>query len=82
MTLLDRLVRKSVLSRRKVGRAYVYVPEVPRQTVLQAALSQFLNSFFNGSEQELLEFLQQREMRPAAPAPEPREEPRLDTALL
>ncbi len=84
MTLLERLARKGVVSRRKVGRAFFYTPAVDRDLLQRAALRQFVESFFDGSEAKLLGFLGQGEFTPepavsngAAPAEEP-----LDTSLL
>ncbi|HXS98026.1 MAG TPA: BlaI/MecI/CopY family transcriptional regulator [Candidatus Limnocylindrales bacterium] len=57
MTVLDRLVRKGTLTRRKVGRAFVYVPQVERDTLRRVAIRELLDGFFNGGEAELIEFL-------------------------
>ena len=67
MTVLDRLVRKGKLTRRKVGRAFVYYPQASRDAMRRAALRELVDGYFDGSEAALLEFL-----RPAAvPAPIP-----------
>ena len=50
MTVLDRLVRKGKLTRRKVGRAYVYSPEASRDSMRRAAVRELLEGFFDGSE--------------------------------
>jgi predicted transcriptional regulator len=63
MTVLDRLVRKGLLARRKVGRAFVYVPQMARDAMRRTAVRELLEGFFDGSEQELLRFL----AMPAAP---------------
>src|SRR5437763_16567462 len=57
MTVLDRLVRKGKLTRRKVGRAFVYSPEASRDVMRRAALRELLEGFFDGSEAGLLLFL-------------------------
>ena len=57
MTVLDRLVRKGLLVRRKTGRAFVYVPQIARDTLRRTALRELLDGFFDGSEQELVRFL-------------------------
>jgi BlaI family penicillinase repressor len=64
MTVLDRLVRKGKISRRKVGRAFVYSPQASRDTMRRAAIRELLEGFFDGSEEQLVLFLQQ----PARPA--------------
>lgn len=78
MTLLERLVRKGAATRRKVGRAFVYSPQTSREVIRRLALREFVDLYFDGSEAELLDFLQ-RDVRPE-PLPVP--ETRLDTALL
>ncbi len=80
MTVLDRLVRKGTLVRRKVGRAFVYAPSMSRDAMRRAALREFIEGFFDGSEAELLAFI--RQDAPAPREPEPRAEDRLDAALL
>ena len=59
MTVLDRLVRKGKISRRKVGRAFVYSPQTSRDTMRRAAIRDLLEGFFDGSEEQLVLFLQQ-----------------------
>ncbi len=80
MTVLDRLARKSVVSRRKVGRSFVYVPAVTRDTLRGVALRELLANFFDGSEQALVDYLRGEPAAPPAAAPEKQE--RLDAALL
>jgi BlaI family penicillinase repressor len=79
MTVLDRLVRKGKLTRRKVGRAFVYSPQTSRDTMRRAAVRELVDGFFDGSESQLLMFLRE----PLAHAPRPPEaEGRIDTVLL
>jgi predicted transcriptional regulator len=66
MTVLDRLVRKSKLTRRKVGRSFQYAATESRDTLRRAAVRELLDGFFDGSEAELLEYL--RGARVEAPA--------------
>ena len=68
MTVLERLVRKGKLRRRKVGRAFAYSPTEPRDAVRQAAIKELLDGFFDGSEEELIAFLRTRERAVAASA--------------
>ena len=76
MTLLERLARKGLVSRRKVGRSFLYTPQAPRDTLRRIALREFLDAYFDGSEEQLREFLQgSRVVREFEP------EQRLDTAL-
>jgi predicted transcriptional regulator len=93
MTVLDRLLRKGKVSRRKVGRAFVYTPQASRDEMRRAALREFLYAFFDGSERELIAFLEPAETQvasaaagaggslPASGLPN-EDEPRIDTVLL
>jgi len=78
MTVLDRLVRKGALARRKVGRAFVYAPRTSRDSMRRAAIRELLDGFFGGSEEDLMRFLR------GVPAPPPQApaEDRIDTVLL
>ena len=87
MTVLDRLVRKGKLNRRKVGRAFVYAPEASRDSMRRAALRELIQGYFDGSEAELLEFLRPvtADATSAAPAPSTppaHEDRQIDTVLL
>ena len=57
MTVLERLVRKGRLARRKVGRAYVYSLQASRESMRRAAVRELVEGFFDGSEEELIRFL-------------------------
>jgi BlaI family transcriptional regulator, penicillinase repressor len=60
MTVLDRLARRNLITRRKSGRAFVYAPAVSRDVMRRLALQEFLDSYFESSPAQLLEFLQGR----------------------
>ena len=79
MTVLDRLVRKGMLARRKVGRSFAYLPQATLDEARRAAVRELLEGYFDGSEEELLQFLQRRP--DAAPA-RPDFSDRIDTVLL
>jgi predicted transcriptional regulator len=67
MTLLARLEKRGCVTRRKPGRSYMYRPKVSRDAMRQHALKQFLDGFFDGSAEALLNFLRQpREPRAGA----------------
>jgi len=68
MTVLDRLVRKGKISRRKVGRAFVYSPQASRDAMRRAAIRELLDGFFEGSEEQLILFLGKSVEVPAASA--------------
>jgi BlaI family transcriptional regulator, penicillinase repressor len=81
MTVLDRLARKGGVSRRKVGRSFVYVPVLRREVLRGLAVQDLVNRFFDGSQEALVEHLRNG----ATEAPvlsEPQVEDSLDTTLL
>jgi predicted transcriptional regulator len=93
MTVLDRLTRKGKLTRHKVGRAFVYSPQSSRDAMRRVAIQELLENFFDGSQAELLRFLETRDGQPAAVAAAAGasqsstiapvdEDPRIDTVLL
>jgi predicted transcriptional regulator len=57
MTVLERLVRKGKLKRRKNGRAFIYSPEASRDTMRRAAIREVVDSLFDGSHDDLIRFL-------------------------
>ena len=80
MTLLERLARKNVVSRRKVGRAFVYAPNLSRDAMRRLALKEFVDWYFEGSAEKLAEFL--RWPAPAEPVREIEPEAGMDATLL
>jgi predicted transcriptional regulator len=83
MTVLDRLVRKGGVSRRKVGRSFVYVPVLTRESLRRIAVRELVHCFFGGSDQALLQYLQNRSGEKIIAGFEERsEDARLETALL
>ncbi|MGB8836546.1 MAG: BlaI/MecI/CopY family transcriptional regulator [Candidatus Acidiferrales bacterium] len=54
MTIMDRLARKGVVERHKVGRAYVYRPNLSEEEARAQALSQVVENFFGGSKEALI----------------------------
>ena len=87
MTVLDRLARKNIVARRKVGRAFVYAPQVSQEAVRRMAFREFLESYFDGSADGLIEFLGESQqagppVTRSATAAADSGDGRLDTALL
>jgi predicted transcriptional regulator len=80
MTVLERLLRKGKVTRRKVGRSFVYLPQASRDEMRRAAIREMLDGFFDGSEDELLRFLGRDTGKAAAAAAG--DESRIDTVLL
>jgi predicted transcriptional regulator len=58
LTLLERLYRKSHVSRRKQGRGYAYRPLLDRDAALDLALDRLAKDFFGDSRELLLNYLQ------------------------
>lgn len=69
MTIMDRLARKGIVERRKVGRAYVYRPNLSAEDARSQALAQVIDNFFGGSKEGLLSHLH---ATPSPLAPPPR----------
>src|ERR1051326_7153299 len=63
MTVLDRLMRKGKITRRKVGRAFMYAPQQSRDSMRRAAIRELLDGYFDGSEEQLILFLRAPEGR-------------------
>lgn len=53
MTILDRLAQKGIVSRRKVGRAYMYRASLLAAEAQQSAVQQLVAGFFGGSRDAL-----------------------------
>lgn len=82
MTVLDRLARKGGVSRRKVGRSFVYVPVLSRTNLRRLAVRDLVERFFDGSEDALLDYLKNGDAREVGLVAEPAAEASLDAALL
>lgn len=82
MTILDRLVRKGGVERRKVGRSFVYSPLLSREVLRKLAVQDLVDAFFDGDPDALAAYLRSGDVkRPAFPVQIPEDE-RLDPALL
>jgi predicted transcriptional regulator len=57
MTMLDRLARKAVVSRRKVGRSYMYTASLSRDEVRGRAIRELVDSLFEGRADDLRRYL-------------------------
>jgi predicted transcriptional regulator len=71
MTIMDRLAHKGVVERRKVGKAYVYRPNLSAEQARAHAVRQLVENFFEGSAEALAGYL-----TGAAPAARPAARPR------
>ena len=73
MTVLDRLTRKHVVTRRKQGRGYVYRPALSREVARELALDRLLNDYFSDSAENLMAYVRRRHgAEPVAAAARPR----------
>jgi predicted transcriptional regulator len=83
MTVLDRLVKKGGLERRKSGRSFIYVPVLSREALRKLAVQEVVDSFFEGSYDGLAAYLKEgTHKEPVFPAYGEQEEERLDPSLL
>ena len=84
MTVLDRLVRKGKLTRRKDGRAFVYAPSESREALQRLAVRELLDGFFDSSEEQLIRYLRDGfdTTRAIASASTPQTSDTIDTVLL
>jgi predicted transcriptional regulator len=76
MTMLERLARKQLVSRRKTGRHFVYAALVERDEVRRHAVSNLVDALFDAAPQQLLAFLAAGEALPPGlvPATDPGDE--------
>ncbi len=65
MTIMDRLARKGVVTRRKVGRAYLYWPNLTPEEARAHAVAQVVEGFFEGSAEALAAHLAGGPVAPA-----------------
>lgn len=60
MTLLERLVKRGHLTRRKAGRSFVYGPAQDPAELREIALGELVRDYFGGSREGLREWLDGR----------------------
>ena len=58
MTLLERLLRKGAVTRKKHGRHFLYAPAVTKERLRRVAVRQLAEAFFDGSEPALIRYLE------------------------
>jgi BlaI family transcriptional regulator, penicillinase repressor len=79
MTVLDRLARRNIVSRQKSGRAFIYAPRISKDSIRRLALKEFVDCFFDGSEEKLADFLRRGSSIEHLPS---ESDAGMDTALL
>jgi predicted transcriptional regulator len=57
MTIMDRLAQKGVVTRRRVGRAWIYHPALSAEEARRRAVGQLVEHFFSGSSEALVDHL-------------------------
>jgi predicted transcriptional regulator len=57
MTVMDRLARKGVVEREKLGRAHLYRPRFAENQIRDRALERLVANFFQGSRADLHQYL-------------------------
>ena len=57
MTMLDRLARKQAVTRRKLGRSYIYTASMSRDAVRRLAVRDLVETLFDGSPGMLVAYL-------------------------
>src|SRR5262245_60250624 len=82
MTIIDRLHQKGFLTRQLQGRTHMYSPAIAYGEVRDNAVKTLINSFFDGSETGLVEFLNGVSTPSVSSAPEFLEPSNLDETLL
>ncbi len=68
MTIMDRLAHKGVVTRNKLGRAYLYRPSLTAKEARSHAVKQLVAHFFDGSTEALLAHLGSESAPGEAPA--------------
>ena len=82
MTVLDRLVKKGGVERKKIGRSFIYVPLLSREALRKLAVKDVVDSFFEGSYEDLIDYLKEgTHAEPVFPAFHETDD-RLDSFLL
>ncbi len=86
MTILDRLTKKEVVARKKLGRAFVYVPLVDRESLRRVAVKELLDTYFDGDSSSLASWLRTpisaMAVQPLDSNRQQQSESNLDTSLL
>ena len=80
LTILDRLSRKGAVTRVKQGKAYVYAPSLSFELSRQEALTELLQSYFDGCRERLIEYLENGSASARQEQPKPLHPSRLENS--
>ncbi len=83
LTIMSRLARKGIVEREKRGRAHLYRPLVAEDIICQKAIDRLAWNFFQGSREQLRQYLEAVRTGSALPKPAKAEQvvpPALGTA--
>jgi predicted transcriptional regulator len=82
MTVLDRLTRKHVVTRRKQGRGYLYRPALSREVARELALERLLNDYFSDSPENLVAYVRHRRSTESSSSSDSTFAEQIDSSLL
>lgn len=82
MTILDRLEKRSAVSRKKSGRSFIYTPITERESLRHVAAKELIDNYFDGEPGNLMDWLKKMDWRPSEAPPQVFIESNLDTSLL
>lgn len=63
LTVLDRLYKKGVVHRKKIGRAHLYHPVYLEEDARKDALENLMRGFFRGSKHQLTSYIKRLDAR-------------------
>ena len=82
MTILDRLEKRSAVSRKKAGRSFVYTPIAERESLRHLAAKELIDNYFDGEPGNLADWLKKIDWRRSETPQQVFTESNLDTSLL
>ena len=82
MTILDRLEKRSAVSRKKTGRSFVYTPVAERESLRHLAAKELIDNYFDGEPANLADWLKKIDWSPTQAPQQVFIESNLDTSLL
>jgi len=68
LTIMDRLAHKGFVTRRKMGRAFLYLPNLTQDEARGRALARVVEHFFEGSYETMANYLSGKHLAAVRPA--------------